>query len=336
MPSPPRPHAEGLHLHVIARGNGGSVIFRERRSYKIWQDLLAQGIARTGDAVLAYVWMPTHVHMLLRCGPRPTADLMRPLLAHYARWVNLRAESFGHVFQNRFRAIAVDSDPYWFAVLKYIHLNPVQAGLADTPDGYAWSSYRALSQGNAPDWLDAAAVWRQFADDAALARRRLAAHTLSRDDAAWRIVERHAAPPGRGQRRESSRLRLPGRLDAPLPAPVRASRSVTSEDVLAAAAACVGLTPAALKAPGGAHRAAKGRAIAAWLARALAAQRAGSDAVSAPTLSMLAAACGRDVSTLSRQLARLDQARADDEALAQRLGDAQQALVQARRVLADA
>lgn len=89
---------------------------------------------------------------------------MRHINGVYTQTFNRRHQLTGHLFQGRFKAILVDSDSYLLEVCRYVDLNPVRASVAQRPDAYRWSSYRALvGLADKPDWLDAKAVYEQVA-----------------------------------------------------------------------------------------------------------------------------------------------------------------------------
>ena len=79
----------------------------------------------------AYAWalLPNHAHLLVRTGVRPLARTMGVLLGGYAGAFNRRHRRQGHLFQNRYKSIVVEEEPYRLELTRYIHLNPLRAGL---------------------------------------------------------------------------------------------------------------------------------------------------------------------------------------------------------------
>ena len=94
-----------------------------------------------GVSILAWCLMDNHVHLLLQDDHGRLSEAMHRLLTGYACYFNARTSHVGHVFQQRFFSEPVESDEHLLATVRYIHLNPVKAGMARV-DEYAWSSYR--------------------------------------------------------------------------------------------------------------------------------------------------------------------------------------------------
>jgi putative transposase len=150
----PRLFAPGLLYHVIARGNQRQPTFLDDADYGAYLRRLALYLERYGVNLHAYCLMPNHVHLLARAGTTPLAKFMQGLQQSYTQWFNRVHEKVGHVFQGRYRAIVCDSDEYLVTLVRYIHLNPVRAGLASRPELYRYSGHRALLTGQATALLD--------------------------------------------------------------------------------------------------------------------------------------------------------------------------------------
>lgn len=91
--------------------------------------------------MLVYALMPNHVHLLIEDPEARLSRFMQILNARYTRYFNFRHQRVGHLYQGRFHARLVDRDAYLLEVSRYIHLNPVRAGLVERPESYSWSSY---------------------------------------------------------------------------------------------------------------------------------------------------------------------------------------------------
>jgi putative transposase len=87
--------------------------------------------------------MNTHVHLAIQVGGVPLSRILQNLSFRYTRWVNGRRKRSGHLFQGRYKAVLVDADSYLDALVRYIHLNPVRAGMVKEPEEYRWSGHRA-------------------------------------------------------------------------------------------------------------------------------------------------------------------------------------------------
>ena len=111
----------------------------------------------------------------------PLGRLMQTVASTYARRKQQQVPTTGHLFERRYRAILVDNDAYWLTLVRYIHRNPVEAGIVADPVDYRWSSHRGYLGRTCPAWLtmtptlgmfgsgagDAVAAYRRFvADDA--------------------------------------------------------------------------------------------------------------------------------------------------------------------------
>ena len=130
------------YYHLYNRGVNRQPIFFERENYLFFLRKLREYLVPTTIDVIAYCLMPTHYHLLVYLR---TDDLSRPMqrwLLSYTKAVNKRHQRIGSLFQGRFQAVSVDTDAYLLHLSRYIHLNPVLAGLAQHPEEWEFSSYR--------------------------------------------------------------------------------------------------------------------------------------------------------------------------------------------------
>ncbi|MFN3285271.1 MAG: transposase [bacterium] len=147
MPRKRRVDVEGAVYHVTARGNHQQRLFYGPEDYTVYLSLLREAVERFGLRVLAYALLPNHVHLLCRRGPAPLAKVMYYVQRRFAIHHNRRLGVRGHAFEDRYHAKLCEQEEYLWAVVRYIHDNPVQAGLCDRPDGYPWTSYHAYASG---------------------------------------------------------------------------------------------------------------------------------------------------------------------------------------------
>jgi REP element-mobilizing transposase RayT len=141
MPRRLRIEFEGAIYHVMARGNARQHIVRDDDGRHRLIDDLERVVGRTGWELLSFVVMSNHVHLLLKT-PRPNlARGMQAFLSAYALWCCRRRRRQGHLFQGRYKAELIEDESYYWAASRYIHLNPVRAGLVVRPEQWAWSSY---------------------------------------------------------------------------------------------------------------------------------------------------------------------------------------------------
>ena len=175
MPRGPRLDAPGVLHHVMVRGIERQPIFlddRDRHDFVARLAALAEGQAW---AVYAWALLPNHLHLLVRTGARPLARTMRSLLTGYAGTFNRRRRRHGHLFQNRYKSIVVEEEPYLLELTRYIHLNPLRAGLVRDLAGldrYPWAGHSALMGRAARPWQAVAEVLGRFAPRGREARQR--------------------------------------------------------------------------------------------------------------------------------------------------------------------
>jgi putative transposase len=140
--SHPRIHAAGVLYHVMARGNNGQKIFLKRDDYQAFLNALSIARRRYPFHLYAYVLMSNHFHLLLEVSDAPTSRIMQSLLTGYARRFNAIHRHKGHLFQGRYKAIVCDRESHLLELVRYIHLNPVRAGLVKRPGEWRWSGHQ--------------------------------------------------------------------------------------------------------------------------------------------------------------------------------------------------
>lgn len=174
MPRKPRLHVPGGLYHVILRGNDRQAIFFDTDDRQRWESLVADGLDEHRHRIHAYCWMTNHVHMAIQCHDRPLSGFMRCIASQYARSTNKKMGRTGHLFERRHRAILVQADSYLQELVRYIHLNPVRAGMVEAIADYPWCSHRAYLTGTPPDWLTLDWVLSAFGESLADARHQYA------------------------------------------------------------------------------------------------------------------------------------------------------------------
>ena len=147
MPRQPRLDAPGLLQHVMARGIERSEIFKDDQDHKSFLDRLAIILDETQTQCYAWALIPNHFHLLLRTSLTPLSKVMRRLMTGYAVTFNKRHKRSGHLFQNRYKSVVCEEDPYLLELIRYIHLNPLRAGLVKDLkelDRYPWTGHSAI------------------------------------------------------------------------------------------------------------------------------------------------------------------------------------------------
>ena len=127
--------------HVMLRGINGQDIFLDDEDRSKLLSVLRKYKPICGFEVYAYCLMDNHIHLLIKRLDEPLGNIVKRIGCSYVQWYNLRHGRRGPLFQDRFRSEPVEDDAYFIAVLRYIHQNPVKAGMTATPESYRWSSY---------------------------------------------------------------------------------------------------------------------------------------------------------------------------------------------------
>lgn len=165
MPRSVRLDAAGVLHHVIIRGIERRRIFRDDRDRENFLARLGRLLSESGTRCYAWALLPNHAHLLLRTGRVPLASLMARLLTGYAVNFNHRYHRHGQLFQNRYKSIICQEDPYLLELVRYIHLNPLRAHLVADMDElgtFPYSGHSAIIGKHRRDWQDVASVLSRF------------------------------------------------------------------------------------------------------------------------------------------------------------------------------
>jgi putative transposase len=147
MPRTARLDVTGILQHVIVRGIEKRDIFLDDGDRRSFLARFSNLLLENGMECLAWAIMTNHAHLLLRPQRTKLALFMRRLLTGYAVNFNYRHHRCGHLFQNRYKSIVCEEEPYLLELVRYIHLNPVRAGLVEGVnelDRYEWSGHSVL------------------------------------------------------------------------------------------------------------------------------------------------------------------------------------------------
>jgi putative transposase len=147
MPRQARIDAPDALHHIIARGIERREIFRDQADRKEFLSRLNLVLQQTHTKCYAWALIPNHFHLLLKTGKVPIATVMQKLLSGYAGWFNRRYRRSGHVFQNRYKSILCQEEVYLKELVRYIHLNPLRAGLVEdlqSLDQYPYAGHGVL------------------------------------------------------------------------------------------------------------------------------------------------------------------------------------------------
>lgn len=147
MPRQARLDYPGALHHVIVRGIERRAVFLDARDRWLFLHRLGRELKRGDARCFAWALLPNHMHLLLRTGRSPLPIVMQRLLTGYAVVFNLRHDRSGHLFQNRYRSIVCEEERYFLELVRYIHLNPVRAGLVrglGELNAYPWTSHSVI------------------------------------------------------------------------------------------------------------------------------------------------------------------------------------------------
>jgi putative transposase len=165
MPRQARLDVPGALHHIMVRGINKSDIFLDDQDRQRFLERLGVIITDAKSSVLAWSLMSNHVHILFKSGEGGISSVMRKLLTWYAIYFNHKYKRTGHLFENRYKSILCEEDQYLFALIRYIHLNPVRSGIIktlDELDNYPWTGHSIIMGRNAQSWMDTGYCLSQF------------------------------------------------------------------------------------------------------------------------------------------------------------------------------
>ncbi|MEN6321687.1 MAG: transposase [Syntrophaceae bacterium] len=165
MPRSARLDAPGVLHHVMGRGIERSDIFFDNKDRNDFINRLSKLDEEGAVDVYAWSLMPNHFHLLLKTKNRPLSSSMRKILTGYVVNFNRRHKRYGHLFQNRYKSIVCQEDAYLMELVRYIHLNPLRAGLVKDMNGLnrsPWSGHSALMGKVERQWQDTEYVLSYF------------------------------------------------------------------------------------------------------------------------------------------------------------------------------
>jgi REP element-mobilizing transposase RayT len=168
--------APGTIHHVITRGVDGREVFADDLDRRTYLGDLTEVLLDSGMVALAWALMPNHVHLVLRTGGTPLGRVMQRVGTRHARHFNTRHARVGTLFQGRYRSILVDEDPYFLTLIRYVHRNPLRAGIVDSVEALAthpWTGHAVLMGRRTAAFQSTQPVLARFGATAADARHAL-------------------------------------------------------------------------------------------------------------------------------------------------------------------
>ncbi len=146
MPYQNTEFTKGQYYHIYNRGAGKSKIFLVEENYHYLIQLIEKNCEKYGMGIICYCLMPNHYHFLLRqLTDIPISKFINVLFNGYVQALNRQQNRTGTLFEGRFKHILIDEWKYLIHLCRYIHRNPVKAGLVKSPEEWEHSNYR--------DWI---------------------------------------------------------------------------------------------------------------------------------------------------------------------------------------
>jgi putative transposase len=141
--------------HVTSRGNERKAVFRTDKDRQRFLVYLQSAHERYGALIHVYCLMGNHYHLLLETPRSNLSQILHHVNGAYTTYFNVKRKRSGHLFQGRYRAILVEKDAYCQELSRYIHLNPLRAGMVKDLRDYPWSSYAFyVGLKKKPSWLE--------------------------------------------------------------------------------------------------------------------------------------------------------------------------------------
>ena len=165
MPRQARLDAPGTLHHVMIRGIERTDIVKDDEDRRLFVERMGDLSVDLETPVYAWALMTNHAHILLKSGNAGLPAYMRKLLTGYAIRFNKRHKRYGHLFQNRYKSIICEEDAYFKELVRYIHLNPLRAGIVDTYSKlhwYKWCGHSVIIGRRTNEWQDSKYVLRWF------------------------------------------------------------------------------------------------------------------------------------------------------------------------------
>ncbi|WP_371360870.1 transposase [Sporomusa malonica] len=173
MPRQQRKKSNSGYYHVMIRGNDRKNIFLDEEDKQNFIEILYQKKQENIYLLHAFCLMDNHVHLMLQEGEVDIANIMKRINISYVHYFNKKYKKIGHLFQDRFKSEGIEEERYILALIKYIHQNPVKAGITKTVEEYKWSSYAGYMQENHyyQKIVDTKMVLGLFSEDRQTAKR---------------------------------------------------------------------------------------------------------------------------------------------------------------------
>lgn len=169
MPRQARIYSETGIYHIMMRGNEKKKIFLDDEDRLRFIHILFEKANEEESEIYAYCLMDNHVHLLLHKKGTDLARLMKRINVSFVYYFNKKYKRVGHLFQDRFKSEIIDNEDYLLSAIRYIHNNPVKAGIVISPEKFWWSSYYDYVNIKKRNGLIISKILNIFSEDIAVA-----------------------------------------------------------------------------------------------------------------------------------------------------------------------
>ena len=163
MPRSARKKSTTGIYHVMLRGINQQQIFEDSEDYEKFLQILKDCKAISGFRLYAYCLMGNHIHILIQEVSESIEQIMKRVATRFVYWYNIKYQRVGHLFQDRFKSEPVEDDSYFLTVIRYIHQNPIKAGIRKQITAYEYSSYAEFFKDS--DLIDSELVFGMIAKE---------------------------------------------------------------------------------------------------------------------------------------------------------------------------
>jgi len=162
MARPCRLQGENIFYHITSRGDNRKKIYISEYDCKKFLEYVLAAKDKYKFYLYAYALMPNHYHLFIETLRPNLSRIMQYINTSYTAYYNKKRHKSGHLFQGRYKSIVVDEDNYFMELTRYIHLNPVRAGIVKLPQEYKWSSFRGYIDKRGDGYVDKEQIGQYF------------------------------------------------------------------------------------------------------------------------------------------------------------------------------
>lgn len=174
MPRKARVKSKSRIYHIMLRGANRQEIFHDDDDRITLLDILNKYKIKSEIILYAWCLMDNHVHLLIKEGKEDISITMKRIGVSFVKYYNWKYRTIGHLFQDRFKSENVETIRYLLTVIRYIHQNPVKAGIVTRPDEWRWSSCQGYygKSSYPPNMLDYQFILSMFSPNSQIAIER--------------------------------------------------------------------------------------------------------------------------------------------------------------------